>query len=68
MVLSKLTLVLEVMVMRLDEKIFLRLIKCLKVISVHQNYIFGGFFAPPPQKKEIIHSNSLDVTLHHCLI
>lgn len=50
MVLSKLTLVLEVMVMRLDEKIFLRLIKCLKLISVHQNYIFG-FFCPPPQKK-----------------
>lgn len=67
MVLSKLTLVLEVMVMRLDEKIFLRLIKCLKLISVHQNYIFG-FFCPLPQKKEMIHSNSLDVTLHHCLI
>lgn len=66
MVLSKLTLVLEVMVMRLDEKIFLRLIKCLKLISVHQNYIFGFFC--PPQKKEMIHSNSLDVTLHHCLI
>lgn len=67
MVLSKLTLVLEVMVMRLDKKIFLRLIKCLKLISVHQNYIFG-FFCPPPKKREMIHSNSLDVTLHHCLI
>lgn len=50
MVLSKLTLVLEVMVMRLDEKIFLRLIKCLKLISVHQNYIFGFFLPPPPKK------------------